>query len=228
LFDVEITEKVLRKLLENVKAGDFPTGGSAAYANAFKKWLESLANEKEAKAKRIADKIGSDAVSGESEGVNIEEVIKDIESVEEEPVTIVNGEESSDAPKVYVSPLYEDRITPDWVKDPENTDFIPNARVKDLKIGDFIFGSDGEEILEVIRFEDDEKQPENAIRVVRANINTGQILEERKSPREDGGTGWFLNGPVEGGIYRRKESADKTNAQLEAETIDAMLLRVLM
>jgi antirestriction protein ArdC/superfamily I DNA/RNA helicase/DNA polymerase III epsilon subunit-like protein len=222
LFDVEITEKVLRKLLENVKAGDLPTGGTAPYEAAFKKWLESLANEKEAKAKREADKIASAVVDGKNEVPDVDSIIKDIESVEEETVTIVNGEESSDEPKAYVSPLYEDRLTSDWIKDPENTDFIPNARVKDLKIGDFIYGSDAKELLEIIRFEDDEKQPENAIRVVRANIENGQMLSDRKSPRADGGTGWFLNGPVEGGIYRRKDNADKTNAQIETETIEAI------
>ena len=222
LFDVEITEKVLRKLLENVKAGDLPTGGTAPYEAAFKKWLESLANEKEAKAKREADKIASAVIEGKNESTDIDSVIKDIESVEEETVTIVNGDESSDEPKAYVSPLYKDRLTSDWIRDPENTDFIPNARVKDLKIGDFIFGSNGKDLLEVIRFENDEKQPENAVRVIRADIETGQVLSDRKSPRDDGGTGWFFAGPVEGGIYRRKDNADKTNAQIETETIEAI------
>jgi antirestriction protein ArdC/DNA polymerase III epsilon subunit-like protein len=222
LFDVEVTEQVLRKLLENVKAGDLPIGGTVAYANEFKKWMESLASQKQVKSKREADKIVSDGLAGENvTGENVDSAVKEVGSVEEEPVTIVEGEESSDSPKEYVSPLYADKINEDWVKDPENTDFITNRRIKDLRVGDFLVGSDGE-IYEVIKFEDDEVRPADAVRVYRANLNTGQILENRKSEREDGGTGFFLNGKIEGGIYRRKDNADKTNAQIETETIEAV------
>jgi antirestriction protein ArdC/DNA polymerase III epsilon subunit-like protein len=221
LFDVEVTEKVLRKLLENVKAGDLPIGGTVAYANEFKKWMESLASQKQVKTKREADKIASDIVDGKSEGTDLDSIIEDIKSVEEENVTIVDGEESADEPKVYISPLYNDTINEDWVKDPENTDFIPNPRVKDLKIGDFIFGSVGE-LLEVIKFEDDEARPSDFVRVIRVNLNNGQTLSERQTPREDGGTGWFLNKKLEGGAYRRKDNADKSNAQIETETIEAI------
>jgi antirestriction protein ArdC/superfamily I DNA/RNA helicase/DNA polymerase III epsilon subunit-like protein len=222
LFDVEVTEKVLRKLLENVKAGDLPIGGTVAYANEFKKWMESLASQKQVKSKKEADKIVSDGLAGENvTGENVDSAVKEVGSVEEEPVTIVEGEESSDSPKEYVSPLYADKINEDWVKDSENTDFITNTRIKDLRVGDFLVGSDGE-IYEVIKFEDDEVRPADAVRVYRANLNTGQILENRKSEREDGGTGFFLNGKIEGGIYRRKDNADKTNPQIETETIEAV------
>jgi antirestriction protein ArdC/DNA polymerase III epsilon subunit-like protein len=222
LFDVEVTEKVLRKLLENVKAGDLPIGGTVAYANEFKKWMNSLASEKQVKSKREVDKIISDGLAGEKvTGEDLDSAVKEVGSVEEETVTIVEGEESSDSPKEYISPLYADKINEDWVKDPENTDFITNTRIKDLRVGDFLVGSDGE-IYEVIKFEDDEVRPADAVRVYRANLNTGQILENRKSEREDGGTGFFLNGKIEGGIYRRKDNADKTNAQIETETIEAI------
>jgi len=222
LFDVEVTDQVLRKLLEKLNAGDIPTGGSAAYAEGFKKWVLSLAEEKKRAAKREADKIVSDGFAGEKiTGEDVDSAVKEVGSVEEEPVTIVEGEESSDSPKEYISPLYADKINEEWVKDPENTDFITNTRIKDLKVGDFLVGSDGE-IYEVIKFEDDEVRPADAVRVYRANLNTGQILENRKSEREDGGTGFFLNGKIEGGIYRRKDNADKTNAQIETETIEAV------
>ena len=222
LFDVEVTEKVLRKLLENVKAGDLPIGGTVAYANEFKKWMDSLASEKQVKSKREADKIISEGLAGEKvTGEDVDSAVKEVGSSEEETVTIVEGEESSDSPKEYISPLYADKINEDWVKDPENTDFITNTRIKDLRVGDFLVGSDGE-IYEVIKFEDDEVRPADAVRVYRANLNTGQILENRKSEREDGGTGFFLNGKIEGGIYRRKDNADKTNAQIETETIEAI------
>ena len=222
LFDVEVTDQVLRKLLEKLNAGDIPTGGSAAYAEGFKKWVLSLAEEKKRAAKREADKIVSDGFAGEKiTGEDVDSAVKEVGSVEEEPVTIVEGEESSDSPKEYISPLYADKINEEWVKDPENTDFITDTRIKDLKVGDFLVGSDGE-IYEVIKFEDDEVRPADAVRVYRANLNTGQILENRKSEREDGGTGFFLNGKIEGGIYRRKDNADKTNAQIETETIEAI------
>ena len=222
LFDVEVTEQVLRKLLEKLNAGDIPTGGSAAYAEGFKKWILSIAEEKKKASKREADKIVSEGFAGEKiTGEDVDSAVKEVGFVEEEPVTIVEGEESSDSPKEYISPLYADKINEDWVKDPENTDFITNTRIKDLKVGDFLVGSDGE-IYEVIKFEDDEVRPADAVRVYRANLNTGQVLENRKSEREDGGTGFFLNGKIEGGIYRRKDNADKTNAQIETETIEAI------
>jgi antirestriction protein ArdC/DNA polymerase III epsilon subunit-like protein len=221
LFDVEMTEQVLRKLLEMLKAGEIPTGASAAYAKAFKKWVTSLAEEKKRAAKREADKIVSEGYAGENvAGENVDSAIDEVGSVEEEPVTIIDGEESSDAPYEYTSPLYNDKINEEWVKDPENTDFIPNARVKDLRSGDFIFSANGD-LLEVIKFADDETQPADFKRVFRANLNTGQIVEGRQTPREDGGTGWFVNKKLEGGIYRRRENADKTTAQIETETIEA-------
>lgn len=216
LFDVEVTEKVLRKLLENVKAGDLPTGGTVAYANEFKKWLKSLVKEKDNKAKNETDKIVSDP-----ENADIDASINEVKTVEEENVTIVDGEESSDTPYVHISPLYKDTINEDWINDPENTDLIPNAKIKDLKVGDFFMGSDGD-MYEVTAFEDDEAQPGNAVRVIRTNVNTGQTLDNRKSKREDGGTGWFFTGEISGGIYRRKENADKTNAQISTETTEAI------
>ena len=222
LFDVEVTDQVLRKLLENLKAGNIPTGGSAAYAEGFKKWVLSLAEEKKKASKREADKIVSEGLAGKPvTGENVDAAVGEVNSVVEEPVTIVEGEESSDSPKEYVSPLYGDKVNEEWVKDPENTDFIPNARVKDIKPSDFIFGFDGD-LLEVIKLEDDEVDPSNFVKVLRANLNTGQIFTERQSAREDGGTGWFLNKKLEGGIYRRKENADKTNAEIETETIEAI------
>jgi len=222
LFDVEVTDQVLRKQLETLKAGQIPTGASAAYAEGFKKWVLSLAEEKKRVAKREADKIVSEAFAGKP--VNADDVdtaVEEVNSVTEEPVTITGTEESSDSPKEYVSPLYGDILNEDWVKDPENTDFISNARIKDLKVSDFITGSDGE-LYEIIKLEDDEVQPGNAVRIIRANLNTGQILEERQSEREDGGTGFFLVGKVDGGFYRRKDNADKSSAQIETETIEAI------
>ena len=222
LFDVGVTDQVLRKLLENLKAGNIPTGGSAAYAEGFKKWVLSLAEEKKKASKREADKIVSEGLAGKPvTGENVDAAIDEVNSVVEEPVTIVEGEESSDSPKEYVSPLYGDKISEEWAKDPENTDFISNARIKDLKVSDFITGSDGD-LYEIIKFEDDEAQPGNAVRIIRANLNTGQILEERQSEREDGGTGFFLVGKVDGGFYRRKDNADKSSAQIETETIEAI------
>jgi len=222
LFDVGVTDQVLRKLLENLKAGNIPTGGSAAYAEGFKKWVLSLAEEKKKASKREADKIVSEGLAGKPvTGENVDAAVDEVNSVVEEPVTIVEGEESSDSPKEYVSPLYGDKLSEEWVKDPENTDFISNARIKDLKVSDFITGSDGE-LYEIIKLEDDEVQPGNAVRIIRANLNTGQILEERQSERDDGGTGFFLVGKVDGGFYRRKDNADKSNAQIETETIEAI------
>lgn len=222
LFDVGVTDQVLRKLLEKLNAGTIPTGGSAAYAEGFKKWVLSLAEEKKKASKREADKIVSDGLAGKPvTGENVDAAVDEVNSVVEEPVTIVEGEESSDSPKEYVSPLYGDKLNEEWVRDPENTNFITNALIKDLKVSDFVFGSDGE-LYEIIKFEDDEAQPGSAVRIIRANLNTGQILEERQSPREDGGTGFFLKGRIEGGFYRRKDNADKTSAEIETETIEAI------
>jgi antirestriction protein ArdC/DNA polymerase III epsilon subunit-like protein/superfamily I DNA/RNA helicase len=215
LFDVEVTEKVLRALLAKMKAGEVPAGGSKTYDGKYSAWLDS----REKRKKELADIAVANAQSGKVP--TVDELIATVTNSLDEKVSSVDGEEEILTPKPYISSLYGDVITPDWVLDPENTDFIPNARVKDIKPSDFIFG-ELEEILEVIKLEDDEVLPSDFVRVIRQNITDGKTYRERKTPREDGGTGWFLNKKLEGGIYRRKENADKTNAQIETETIEAI------
>jgi antirestriction protein ArdC/DNA polymerase III epsilon subunit-like protein len=215
LFDVEVTEKVLRALLGKLKAGDIPAGGSKKYDEKFKTWVES----RDQRARDISEIEAAKLLSGKTS--NLDDAIASVDSVSDEKVVIAEGEEEITPVKSYVSGLYKDTINEDWVKDPENTDFIPNAKVKDIKPGDFIFGEAGD-ILEVIKLEDDEVLPANFVKVVRANMNTGLIFSERQTPREDGGTGWFLNKNLEGGIYRRKENAEKTRPQIETEIVEAI------
>ena len=207
LFDVEVTDKVLRALLSKMKAGNVSAGGSKSYNAKYNSWLES----RKQREKDISEIEAAKIMSGK--GSSIDEAVSKVKSATDDKVEVIDGEESVVTPKVHTSKIYGDQINEDWVKDPENTEFIPNARVKDLKLGDFIFGKNGD-IQEVIAFADDEKDPANAIKVFRQDIEDGIILEDRASERPDGGTGFYLNGKIEGGIYRRISNKDKTDTQI--------------
>ncbi len=215
LFDVEITEKVLRALLNKMKTGDISTGASKTYDAKYEAWVKS----RDQRTRDISEIEAAKLLSGKTS--SLDDAISAVKSVSDEKVVITEGEEETTPVKSYVSELYKDRVNEEWIKDPENTDFIPDARVKDLKPGDFIFGLVNE-LNEVIGFEDDEVRPADFIKVIRVNIETGQISRERLEPREDGGTGWFLNKKLDGGVYRRKENADKSISQIQTETIEAI------
>ena len=206
-FDIDVTEKVLRKLMERVKAGDLPTGGTKKYDKKYSDWLES----RKQREKDISEIEAAKIMSGK--GSSIDEAVGKVKGATDDKVEVIDGEENIVTPKVHTSKIYGDQINEDWVKDPENTEFIPNARVKDLKPGDFIVGKNGN-IQEVIGFGDDEKDPANAIKVFRQDIEDGIILEDRATERPDGGTGWFLSGKLEGGIYRRISNINKTNTEI--------------
>ena len=207
LFDVEVTDKVLRALLSKMKAGNVSAGGSKSYNAKYNSWLES----RKQREKDISEIEAAKIMSGK--GSSIDEAVSKVKSATDDKVEVIDGEESIVTPKIHTSKIYGDQINEDWVKDPENTEFIPNARVEDLKLGDFIVGKNGN-IQEVIAFADDEKDPANAIKVFRQDIEDGIILEDRASERPDGGTGFYLNGKLEGGIYRRISNINKTNTEI--------------
>ena len=139
-----------------MKAGNVSAGGSKSYNAKYNSWLES----RKQREKDISEIEAAKIMSGK--GSSIDEAVSKVKGVTDDKVEVIDGEESVVTPKVHTSKIYGDQINEDWVKDPENTEFIPNARVKDLKLGDFIVGKNGN-IQEVIAFADDEKDPANAI-----------------------------------------------------------------
>lgn len=212
-FDIDVTEKVLRALMDKVKSGDFKTtGATKKYDAGYDKWIKS----RDQRIKDIAAIQADRLLSGKT--TDIDAAVGEINAVGDEKVVVVDGEETVVTPKVYKSAFSDEVINKDWVEDPENTTFIENARIKDLKLGDFIVGKNGN-YQEVVAFGDDESDPANAIKVFRADIEDGVVLENRDSVREDGGTGFFLNGRLEGGIFRPNGNKDKSSAQINVDSI---------
>jgi len=212
-FDIDVTEKVLRALMSQVQAGDFKTtGATKKYDAGYDKWIKS----RDQRAKDIAAIQADRLLSGKT--TDIDAAVGEINAVGDEKVVVVDGEETVVTPKVYKSAFSDEVINKDWVEDPENTTFIDNARIKDLKLGDFIVGKNGN-YQEVVAFADDESDPANAVKVFRADIEDGVVLENRDSVREDGGTGFFLNGRLEGGIFRPNGNRDKSSAQINVDSI---------
>jgi DNA polymerase III epsilon subunit-like protein len=216
LFDVEVTEKVLRALLSKMKAGEVPAGGSKTYDSKYSAWLDS----REKRKKELADIAIANAWSGNVS--SNDELIANVTDSLDEKVSSVDGEEEVLTPKTHTSKVFGDTITTDWVLDPENTDFIENAIVQDLILGDFMVGRDGQ-LYEVIGFADDDKDPANAQKVIRTGIEDQVTLDSRdmtNNTRKDGGSGFFLRGKLEGGIYRRKENAGKTTPEVRRDLND--------
>jgi len=212
-FDIDVTEKVLRALMSQVQAGDFKTtGATKKYDAGYDKWIKS----RDQRVKDIAAIQADRLLSGKT--TDVDAAVGEINAVGDEKVVIVDGEETVVTPKVYKSAFSDQVINKDWVEDPENTTFIENARIKDLKLGDFIVGKNGN-YQEVVAFDDDDKDPANAIKVFRADIEDGVVLENRDSDREDGGTGFYLNGRLEGGIFRPNGNRDKSSAQINVDSI---------
>ena len=214
LFDVEITEKVLRALLGKMKAGEVSAGGSKSYDGKYSAWLDS----REKRKKELADIAIANAWSGNVS--SNDELIANVKDSLDEKVSDVNGEEEVLTPKTYTSKLFGDTITSDWVLDPENTDLI-TIQNKDVILGDFMTGKNGE-LYEVIGFEDDEVKPFEARKIHRTNLEDPTItLDSRDlSPntRKDGGTGFFDVGKMS--VYRRKENAGKTTPQIRRDIKD--------
>ncbi len=209
-YDVDVTQQVLRSLLNRLESKDIFAGRLTEFYDAgFGKWVEAV-NTKKEEIRRI------ETNNLKSGNTTLDEAIKNISEVGNESVKIADDGEVVSSPKPYKSLFTSEIITSDWITNPENTIFIPKARIKDLRLGDFIVGKNGN-FQEIVSFNEDDVDPINAVKVVRIDIENNQPLENRDSDRVDGGTGFYFDGPLVGGIYRPIINKEKSSAQINTD-----------
>jgi antirestriction protein ArdC/DNA polymerase III epsilon subunit-like protein len=209
--DSEVLPEILEKLLKDAQPDNpqFSPEDRMSEFNAQRaKWLRDMADWKKQETDLAAAAALKDGLAGKP-------VPTDAESLTEKPESSFGPDGSTEsADEHQFESIFGGTITNSWIEDDENTFIVDegNAKVQDIRIGDFVPAKDGgyHEVIDLLQ---DPEDPNGTI-VVRKIVASGNLYSTRVTKKNSPGIGWANGETLKGTLRRRNELAGKTPAEI--------------
>lgn len=210
--DSEVLPAILEGLLGDMTPDnkEFDTAARLAEFNAKRSsYNQKMEAYKKQQAELAAASAVRDALGGKT--VSTEELVDSTKTKSE-----FGPEGSTDSAEEYAyESIFGEKINDTWIEDDENT-YIVNegdAKVQDIKIGDFV-PAEGGGYHEVIDLLQDPEDPNGTV-VVRRIVKSGDLYSTRVTAKKSPGIGWSNGQTLKGTLRRRNELAGKTPAEIK-------------